>query len=93
LAASAVAKALNAEKLVFVTDVPGILKDGELVSRVTMEVVDQYIESGVIYGGMIPKVQAALSVLNESIHEVMIVGCQGSIIQDGKMIGTQITDG
>ncbi|WP_226671685.1 acetylglutamate kinase [Rossellomorea aquimaris] len=93
LAASAVAKALNAEKLVFVTDVPGILKDGELVSRVTMEVVDQYIDSGVIYGGMIPKVQAALSALNENIHEVMIVGCQDSIIQDGKMIGTQITDG
>ncbi|MCA1059807.1 acetylglutamate kinase [Rossellomorea aquimaris] len=93
LAASAVAKALNADKMVFVTDVQGILKDGELVSRVTKEVVDQYIESGVIYGGMIPKVQAALSVLSDHIHEVMIVGCQDSIIQDGKMIGTQITGG
>ncbi|PFA68458.1 acetylglutamate kinase [Bacillus sp. AFS015802] len=93
LAASAIAKALNAEKLLFVTDVPGILKDGELVSRVTKEAIHQYIESGVIYGGMIPKVQAALSVLNENIKEVMIVGCQDSIIQDGKMIGTRITEG
>ena len=93
LAASAVAIAMNASKLVFVTDVKGILKDGELVSRVTKEVVDQYIESGVIYGGMIPKVQAALSVLNESIHEVMIVGCRESIMQHGEMIGTHIIGG
>jgi acetylglutamate kinase len=93
LAASAVAKALKAEKLVFVTDVPGILKDGELVSRVTKEAIHHYIKSGIIYGGMIPKVQAALSVLNENIHEVMIVGCQDSIIQDGEMVGTRITEG
>jgi acetylglutamate kinase len=93
LAASAVAKGLQAEKLVFVTDVPGILKDGELVSRVTKEAIYHYIESGVIYGGMIPKVEAALSVLDENMNEVMIVGCQDSIIQDGEMIGTRITEG
>ncbi|CAN7573719.1 acetylglutamate kinase [Rossellomorea sp. LjRoot5] len=93
LAAAAVAQALKAEKLVFVTDVAGILKDGELVSRVTIDVIQHYIESGVIYGGMIPKVQAALSVLNKHINEVMIVGCQDSIIQDGEMIGTRITEG
>ncbi|UXH42629.1 acetylglutamate kinase [Rossellomorea vietnamensis] len=93
LAAAAVAQALKAEKLVFVTDVPGILKDGELVSRVTIEVIQHYIETGVIYGGMIPKVQAALSVLNKDIKEVMIVGCRDSIIQDGEMIGTRMTEG
>ncbi|WP_240794271.1 acetylglutamate kinase [Bacillus sp. BHET2] len=93
LAASAIAESLQAEKLVFVTDVPGILKDGELVSRVTIDVILQYIESGVIHGGMIPKVQAALSALNLNMNEVMIVGCQDDIIQDGKMIGTRITEG
>ncbi|MGG4166746.1 acetylglutamate kinase [Rossellomorea vietnamensis] len=93
LAAAAVAKAMKAEKLVFVTDVPGILKDGELVSRVTIEVIQRYIEAGVIHGGMIPKVQAAISVLNKHINEVMIVGCRDSIIQDGEMIGTRITEG
>lgn len=93
LAASAIAESLQAEKLVFVTDVPGILKDGELVSRVTKETILHYIESGVIYGGMIPKVQAALSVLNKNMKEVMVVGCQASIIQDGEMIGTRITEG
>ncbi|BCB02219.1 acetylglutamate kinase [Bacillus sp. KH172YL63] len=93
LAASAVAEAIQAEKLVFVTDVPGILKDGELVSRVTKDAILHYIEAGVIYGGMIPKVQAALSALDGNLNEVMIVGCQDAFIQDGEMVGTRITEG
>ncbi|MGE6755882.1 acetylglutamate kinase [Rossellomorea sp. NPDC071047] len=93
LAASAIAEALQVEKLVFVTDVPGILKEGEIVSRVTKEEILHYIETGIIHGGMIPKVQAALSVLQLNIKEVMIVGCQDTIIQDGEMLGTRITEG
>jgi acetylglutamate kinase len=38
-------------------------------------------------------VQAALSVLQLNIKEVMIVGCQDTIIQDGEMLGTRITEG
>src|SRR5699024_8488260 len=44
-AAGAVAAALNAKQLIFVTDVPGILQDGELLEEVTTEVVEQLIEN------------------------------------------------
>ncbi|NMH67421.1 acetylglutamate kinase [Bacillus sp. RO3] len=93
LAASAIAEAMQVEKLVFVTDVPGILKEGNIVPRVTKGEILQYIEGGIIHGGMIPKVQAALSVLELKINEVMIVGCQDTFIQSGEMMGTVITEG
>lgn len=73
-AAGAVAAALDAERLVMVTDVPGILKDGQLLPRVTVAEVEAMIASGVIYGGMIPKVKAALDCLAGGVNEVVIVG-------------------
>ncbi|MBS4162200.1 acetylglutamate kinase, partial [Klebsiella pneumoniae] len=53
LAASAVAGALNADKLMFVTDVKGIMKDENMISSITPEEIKRYISDGVIHGGMI----------------------------------------
>lgn len=89
-AAGAVARALEAEKLIFVTDVPGILKDGERLEEVTDQDVRLFIENGTIYGGMIPKVEAALASLKGQLKQVMIVDGTSKIIDDQALVGTTI---
>ncbi|WP_026699936.1 acetylglutamate kinase [Salibacterium aidingense] len=90
-AASAVAQAAEAEELVFVTDVDGILKDGRLEEKLTSSVINQYMGSGVIYGGMIPKVKAALNSLTGNIQKVTIANGNGKNKKtDGTLKGTSI---
>lgn len=91
-AAGAVAKALHAKQLVFITDVPGILKDGELLEAASEDEINEMIDSGVIYGGMIPKVKAALDSLESSLGEVMIVDGNQPVIKstEDKLVGTVI---
>lgn len=91
-AAGAIAAELQAEELVFVTDVDGILKDGTALHHVTEQEVHQYIKDGVIYGGMIPKVKAALKSLNGSLPFVRIVNGKQALFAAGKGLnGTKIT--
>lgn len=90
-AAAAVAKALNAKQLVFVTDVPGILHEEELLESVTEEEIEAYIQSGVVYGGMIPKVRAAIDSLAGDLQEVMIVdGKESALASETSFVGTVI---
>lgn len=90
-AAGAVASALNAKQLIFVTDVPGILKDDQLLQSVTTEEIEQLIADGTIYGGMIPKVKAAVSGLMGNVKEVMIVdGKKSELIDKTTFAGTTI---
>ncbi|HET7658152.1 MAG TPA: acetylglutamate kinase [Bacillales bacterium] len=89
-AAGAVARALRAEKLFFVTDVPGILKDGEKLENVSEEEVRELIKDGTIYGGMIPKVEAALDSLQGSLSEVVITKADHALMKNGKTTGTII---
>lgn len=64
-AAGEIAAALQAEKLISLTDVPGIKdKDGTLISHCDRARAEELIQSGVISGGMIPKVQACLRALD-----------------------------
>lgn len=89
--AGAVAREIGASQLIFVTDVPGILKDEQLLEHVDEEEIHHLIESGVIYGGMLPKVQAALNSLNDELKEVMIVNGTDSLIgANNQLIGTKI---
>jgi acetylglutamate kinase len=72
--AGAIARALKAEKLLLMTDVPGITdKKGELISSLDRKALDQMVDSGVVHGGMIPKVAAALSALEGGVSKVHIV--------------------
>ena len=71
--ASEVALAIGAESLLLVTDVAGIRIEGEYQQEATEELINQWISEGHIYGGMIPKVQGALQVLNAGIPSVQIV--------------------
>jgi acetylglutamate kinase len=76
-AAGAVASSLGVETMIVVTDVPGIMRtvDGEkqVLPVVTFADIEEMIASGEIYGGMIPKVRAAMSCLHGNVKEVRIV--------------------
>ncbi|WP_027408942.1 acetylglutamate kinase [Anoxybacteroides tepidamans] len=89
-AAGAIAQALQAEQLLFVTDVPGILENGSLVEQATVEKIEAMINSGVISGGMIPKVKAAMAALSDSLSEVMIVSGKIPFYSKGNIYGTSI---
>ncbi|CAH0344460.1 acetylglutamate kinase [Bacillus sp. CECT 9360] len=90
MAAGAVAKALNAEMCLFVTDVKGVLKDGKILEELTESEIQSLINEGSIHGGMIPKVKTALSVLNKGINEVMIVSGKECFFNNEQFIGTKI---
>src|SRR5690625_4384838 len=90
-AAGAIAKAMEAEQLIFVTDVDGILKDGKCLKEVTEKEINEYIADGTIYGGMIPKVKAALSSFTHSLQSVRIINGKETVInEDGTIKGTTI---
>ena len=73
-AAGAIAATLKAEKLIFLTDVKGILgKDGKLISTLTRKQALQLIKSGVITSGMLPKVRACLDALNGGVKKTHII--------------------
>lgn len=88
-AAAAVAQALSADKLVFVTDVAGILKNGEVVKEATVQTIEAMMADGTISGGMIPKVKAALHAL-DSVEEVAIVSGKASFYKEGTWHGTMM---
>ncbi|WP_077617282.1 acetylglutamate kinase [Bacillus sinesaloumensis] len=91
-AAASVAIALKAKHLLFVTDVDGIKKDDKVLPSLSTESVVTLIEEGTIYGGMIPKVKAALSALNDGgLNEITIINGKGSLLSvDGTLKGTKI---
>lgn len=76
-AAGAIAGALYAEKLVLLTDVPGIMRDTEdgkrVLNQITPEGIQQLLEDGQITGGMVPKVQACLQALDAGAKHVHIL--------------------
>lgn len=89
-AAASVAKALKAERCAFVTNVEGILIDGEIVSDVTESEVESYISDGRIYGGMVPKVNSALSAMAAGVEKVMIISGKKQFYKNNCWHGTSI---
>ncbi len=76
--AAAVAGALNATRLLMLTDVPGVLdKDKNLIPELSLADVDARIADGTITGGMIPKV--------ENCVEAVKLGVKGAVILDGRV--------
>ena len=72
--AAEIASVLQAEKLILVTDVDGILReDKSVISRVTPKEIDRLIKEGVIKGGMIPKAQGAVEALKDGVRYVHII--------------------
>jgi acetylglutamate kinase len=73
LAAGAVATALRAEKLVYLSDVEGILVNDKLVSTLTETEAETFMNDGSIFGGMIPKVSSAFKTLKTGVNKVHLV--------------------
>ena len=76
-AASAIAGALDAQKLVFLTDVEGILKDKDdpdsIIRRLSLAQAEAYIKDGTIAGGMIPKAQCCMDGIVQGVESVHIL--------------------
>lgn len=76
-AACAIAKAVGADKLVFLTDVEGLYRDFEdkstFISRLTASEADELIESGIIGGGMLPKLNNCTSAVKNGVSRVHIL--------------------
>jgi acetylglutamate kinase len=74
LVAGRVASVLNAEKLMLLTNVAGLQdKQGEILTGLTVNLVDELIEDGTIYGGMLPKIQCALDAVNSGVAASHII--------------------
>jgi acetylglutamate kinase len=73
LAAGAIATALKAEKLVYLSDIEGVLVDNHLVSSLTHSESESLIERGAIHSGMIPKVRSAFATLDAGVNKVHII--------------------
>ncbi len=97
-AAGAVASALGVNRLILVTDVPGIMRtvngEKEVLSSLTILEIEEMIGSGEIYGGMIPKVRAAIQCIQGKVEEVLIVnGAEPDVLSrvlSGEPLGTRI---
>jgi acetylglutamate kinase len=72
--AGAIAGALDAARLLFLTDVAGVLdKHGDLIKELTVADVRRLIDDGTIHGGMIPKVETCIQALERGVEGVVIV--------------------
>ncbi len=76
-AACAIAKGVKAEKLAFLTDVEGVYRNFEdkssFISRLTAEEAKDLMDSGVIGGGMLPKLSGCVSAVKEGVNRVHIL--------------------
>ncbi len=76
--AGAIAKAVKAERLLLLTDVAGVLDGaGQLIASMTAREAHKHIADGTIHGGMVPKIETCLDVVD--------AGVQGAVIIDGRV--------
>ena len=77
LAASAIAGALNAENMIFVSNVPGVLKNPEdedsIMTNIHISDVPKLEEDGIITGGMIPKVECCVDCVRQGVKKTVII--------------------
>ncbi len=84
-AAGAIASALKAERLLLLTDIKGVLDENkELIRELDVETASKLIASGVISGGMIPKIETALAAVKN--------GVKASVILDGRTPHALLTE-
>jgi acetylglutamate kinase len=77
IAAVAIAKAMRVRKLVFISDVPGLLRDindpGSLISTLRLGDVQKLKDDGVISGGMLPKIDSCVEAIEAGVQRVHLV--------------------
>ncbi|MGI6095862.1 MAG: acetylglutamate kinase [Lachnospiraceae bacterium] len=76
-AACAIARAMQAEKLVFLTDIEGVYRDqldpDSLISRMTITEAEEFLQSGHVGGGMLPKLQNCIDAVKNGVSRVHIL--------------------
>ncbi len=76
-AAAYIAGAINAERLIMMTDIAGILRDKDdpstLIADVTISEAEQLKKDGIVSGGMIPKVDCCIEAINKGVKNVVIM--------------------
>ena len=76
-AAGEIASSVDAEKLIILTDVPGVLRDpndpDSLIQRIKIDEVPDLIEEGVISGGMIPKIDCCVEAVRRGVKKTSII--------------------
>jgi len=72
--AAKLATVLQAEKLLMLTNIPGVLdKQGQLLPELTMKRIDELVADGTISGGMLPKIAGALDAARSGVNSVHII--------------------
>lgn len=84
--AAAVASALQAETLVFLTDVPGVLLAGEVVAKLDRLRFAELTRSGDIGAGMLPKLTACFAALDRGVKQVLITNLKGVAANTGTWV-------
>ena len=76
-AAGEVASAVGAEKLIILTDVPGVLRDpsdpDSLIQKIRLDEIPGLIEEGIISGGMIPKIETCVNAIENGVKSCHII--------------------
>ncbi|HDM71001.1 MAG TPA: acetylglutamate kinase, partial [Thermotogales bacterium] len=71
--AAEIASALRAEKLIYLTDVDGVMRNGELLSLMDLKTAERILRDGTLKGGMIPKVEYSISAMEKGVKTVHII--------------------
>jgi len=81
--AGAVAVAMGTERVIFLTNVEGVLVNGQLAPTLTETAARALIADGTIFGGMIPKVETALKALSDGVPQAVITNLAGLNAKSG----------
>lgn len=77
IAAAEIAAAVNAEQFILLTDVRGVLRDVDnpesLITEINIKEIPDLINSGIISGGMIPKIDSCVNAMNKGLKEAVII--------------------
>lgn len=100
-AAAAIGVSLNADSLVYLSDVEGLYGDindrNSLISIITAGEIEELIKKGIISGGMIPKMKCCTEAIEKGVTSVCLIGGQKAHalldVMDGKAVGTIIKGG
>lgn len=94
-AAGKIAEALNAEKLILLTDIEGVMIENKLVTSLSIDEVRTHVKEGKISGGMIPKTECCINALENGVKKTHIIDgrAQHAVLLESFTdagIGTQI---
>ena len=84
--AQALAIALRAERLYFVSNVPGVLVAGQPIRAMTTRQAEAWIDEDIITSGMIPKVRAAVGAVEAGVGQAVITNLEGMLNNDGTAV-------